>query len=187
MASGVQKIAMVKDNFSKAPLHFIRVDASQNINSNFIKQLLQQTFDKYKLYDRSHAIQIVSDGGSENKGEVLQWVDSIKAPPCVKKITAKTDVFPQSNSMIEGSFHLFKHNFLKGELLYDADTCDKKLNEFTEHCLHRYFGELHGLTPQQILDGEMPDKHKFKLQIQNAKTERLQTNKTFNGCTLPNC
>lgn len=129
----------------------------------------------------------MSDGGPENKGNVLQWITNIKAPPCVKKITAKTDVFPHSNSMIEGSFHLFKHDFLKGELLYDGEKCDKKLNEFMAHCLNRYFGELHGLTPQQVLDGETPNKHKFKDQIAKAKKERIEANKTFSACATTSC
>jgi hypothetical protein len=184
---GVQKIALVKDNFSKAPLHYIRMAANTNVDSTVIATLLQQTFDKYKLFDRTHNINIVSDGGSENKGSVLSWIASIKAPPCVQKITAKSDVFPYSNSMIEGSFHLFKHDFLNGETITTALQCDKKINEFINHCLHRYFGELYGTTPAQILDGAIPDKHKFKKQIEQAKKDRIIANKLFNGCTMSSC
>jgi hypothetical protein len=87
-----------------------------------------------------------------------------------------------------GGFHLFKHDFLKGKLLYDAKACDKKLNQFMDHYLNRYFGELHGLTPQQVLNGEIPNKHKFTPQIQQAKKDRLAANKAFSGwlCSIAN-
>src|SRR5690606_28540672 len=49
---GVLKLTMVKDNFSKAPLHFDIT--ALNVNSSFIKKVVEQTFDKYQLYDRTH-------------------------------------------------------------------------------------------------------------------------------------
>lgn len=79
LLDGILKLTMIKDNFSKAPLHFDIT--TSNINSSFIKQILEQTFDKYKLHDRTHDINIVTDGGAENKGEVIHWIGNIKAPP----------------------------------------------------------------------------------------------------------
>jgi len=183
LLDGVLKLTMVKDNFSKAPLHFDITPS--NVNSSFIKQVLEQTFDKYELYDRTHNISIVTDGGAENNGEVLTWVGSIKAPPCIHKITAKSDGFPHSNNMIEGSFHLFKHDFLKGQTVTDQKQLNQKANDFITHCHNRYFGELYGITPLQILNGAVPDKNRFKEQIQQAASIRRTTNKTFNGCTMP--
>lgn len=182
---GVLKLTMVKDNFSKAPLHF---DITQhNISSPFIKQVLEQTFDRYKLYDRTNDINIISDGGAENKGDVLTWMGNIKAPPCVNKITAKSEVFPHANNMIEGTFNLFKHDFLKGQTITDLKHLTQKANEFITHCHNRYFGELYGITPIQILNGAVPDKDLFKTQIQQAAITRRQENKNFNNCTMPNC
>lgn len=185
VASGMQKIIMIKDNFSKAILHYKRVSTS--LNSFTIKEVLQETFDKYKLFERTHQIQIISDGGSENKGEVITWTECIKAPPCVKKIIAKTPAFPYSNSMIEGSFNLFKHDYLKGKIPYDDTDCDKKIVAFIDHCSNRYFGELYGLTPKQVLDGQIPNKDRFKQQLLQARTNRIATNQIFNGCTVFSC
>lgn len=182
---GVLKLTVVKDNFSKAPLHYVITKA--NICSNTIKQTLEQTFNKFKLFERSHDITIVSDGGSENKGEVLAWTATIKAPPCVHKITAYTDAFPHSNNMIESSFHLFKNDFLKREPISNKKHLAKKVDEFFEHCQHRYFAELYGTTPWQILNGEKPDKNKFTPQIQKAATLRRLINRNFKGCSTPNC
>jgi hypothetical protein len=61
------------------------------------------------------------------------------------------------------------------------------MDAFIEHCLNRYFGEHYGITPQQILEGGQPDKHKFKEQIQQAAKNRKITNKNFKGCTMPIC
>lgn len=181
---GVQKVAIVKDNYSKAPLHYM---ITENLNSACIKKLLEETFAKFKLHEHSQDINIISDGGSENNGEVIQWVNGIKAPPCVKKITAKTDDFRHSNSMIEGLFHLFKNDFLNKEIITNKVLLAKKLDTFFDHCLNRYFSELHGLTPQQILDGEIIDKQRFSKQIKQAQQNRREANKAFNCQSKINC
>ena len=38
---------------------------STNISSSFIRDLLEETFDKYKLFQQTNDIQIISNGGSE--------------------------------------------------------------------------------------------------------------------------
>lgn len=94
---GIQKVAFVKDNYSQALLHVKSTPGKAG--SGFIRDLFQETFVKYKLFNATHPINILSDGGPENKGELLLWIDQIKAPPIVSKITAKTGDFPYSNSM----------------------------------------------------------------------------------------
>jgi len=104
--SGMQKVAFVKDNFSKAILHYKSTNGKAS--SGFIKQLFQETFDKYDLFNQPYPINILSDGGSENKGQFLSWIKHIKAPPVVNKITARTDEFHFSNSMSESTHSIFK-------------------------------------------------------------------------------
>jgi hypothetical protein len=185
LLDGILKLTVVKDNFSKAPLHYIITKL--NVNSTIIKKLLEQTFDKYQLFNRTHDIRIVSDGGAENKGEVLAWTATIKAPPQVHKITARTDVFPFSNNMIESSFHLFKNDFLKREPITGEKHLAKKMDEFIHHCHHRYFGEHYGITPAQILNGQQPDKNKFTAQIKQAAIKRREANKKFKCSSVPAC
>lgn len=185
LLDGVLKLTMVKDNFSKAPLHY--VIRKENLCSNAIKQTLEQTFDKFQLFERIHDIHIVSDGGSENKGDVISWTSSIKAPPSVHKIIAHTDVFPFSNNMIESSFHLFKNEFLNRELITNEKHLTKKVEEFIQHCQHRYFGEHYGITPAQILNGQQPDKNKFTSKIKAATLKRREANKNFRCSSVPSC
>jgi hypothetical protein len=187
VVGGLQKVIMVRDNHSKAILHWLRIGVQDKLNSNTVKTVLLQTFDKYKLWDRPHTINIVSDGGPENKGEVLTWVHGLIAPPCVKKIIAKTEEFEGSNSMSEGGFHLFKHDWLKGKTVYDEHELDKQITLFADHIGNRYFGELHGETPNTILAGATINKHKFKQQKTAAKTVRLAQNKAFTCTALNTC
>jgi hypothetical protein len=58
------------------------------------------------------------------------------------------------------------------------------MDEFIQHCHHRYFGEHYGITPAQILHGQQPDKNKFTEQIKQAQIQRRLANKNFKGCTI---
>jgi hypothetical protein len=185
LLDGILKLTMVKDNFSKAPLHYIITKL--HINSTIIKNVLEQTFDKYNLFERTHDINIVSDGGPENKGEVLTWIGSLKAPPCIHKLTAYIEPYMCSNNMIESSFNVLKNDFLKGKRITNEAHLIKETDGYLDHCLYRYYSEHYGVTPQQILDGEQPDKHKFKTQMEQARIKRKQANKNFTGCTMPIC
>lgn len=88
--------------------------------------------------------------------------------------------------MIERGFHLFKYDFLKRQPITDKQQLSQKVEAFINQCQHRYFGELYGLTPLQILNGAIPDKHRFKLLIQLAVLQRRLDNKKF-SCTLNQC
>jgi len=81
---GLQAVAFVKDNYSKAILHY--ASTTGQAGSEFIKDLFQETFEKYKLFDIRDPINILSDGGSENKEELTSRVNSFIAPPVVSKL-----------------------------------------------------------------------------------------------------
>ena len=136
---GVQKVAFVKDNYSSALLHV--KSTSGSAGSSFITELLQETFQKFKLYEIKKDIHILSDGGSENKGNVLSWVKhacaeqsrSINAPPVVKKITAMTAEFPFSNAMSEITHRIYKSEFMGGKHSEDLALHIASLNDFMEY------------------------------------------------------
>jgi DNA-binding transcriptional regulator GbsR (MarR family) len=92
LEDGIQKVAFVKDNFSRGILHYS--STSGKAGSEFIKNLFSETFEKYNLLNAIKPINILSDGGSENKGELLTWINNIQAPPMVTKITAQTQRLP---------------------------------------------------------------------------------------------
>jgi len=183
LEDGIQKVAFVKDNFSKAILHYS--STSKKAGSEFIKNLFAETFEKYDLYNAVKPINILSDGGSENKGEFLNWIYSIQAPPVVMKITAQTKDFPFSNSMSESTHSIYKTEFLHGKYSLNQKSHLKDLKRFVAYYnYHRYPTELFGLTPMEIIQGKTPDKHHFKERIQLARKNRVVANQKFNACAI---
>ena len=178
---GVQKVAFVKDNYSTALLHYGSTEESAD--SEFIKTLLEETFIKYKLYEHPDNISIISDGGSENKGAVLEWVASLVTPPMVKKITAHTPDFPFSNNMSESTHRIYKSEFMQSKLSADKDKHEKDLTRFFDYYNTKRFPTLlFGLSPKEVLDGAQIDRHLFSEKIAIAKLSRLETNRNFNQC-----
>jgi hypothetical protein len=183
---GIQKLAFVKDNFSKAILH--HKSTSDKGDSNFIRDLFQETFDKHCLFDAREPIHILSDGGSENKGALLEWIETIKATPQVLKLTAKTIDFPQSNSMSESTHSIFKSEYLQKEICIDKKQYLNHVEKFVEYYNNdRYPGDHHGLTSQQVLEGQIPNKKMFSEDIEQSRKDRIDYNKNEFRCSVDFC
>ncbi len=163
----------VKDNFSKAcPYTEVLMDGS----SFEITNLLKSAFEKYTLYSHNEPVNIVCDGGPENKGDLDQWISGLKHPPTIK-LTAQTETFPFSNNMSESIHHIFKNIFLRDCNVYDRAGLILKLKEFEFFYGHILYPlELYGFTSQQVLNGAIPDKHRFALQIENSQKMRAKEN-----------
>jgi len=180
---GFQKVAFVKDNYSSGLLHYKSTDGKAD--SQFIADLLEETFLKYNLYNYTKDIHILSDGGPENKGKVLSWVKHIKAPPVIKKITALTEEFPFSNSMSESTHRIYKTDFMNGEISIDITAHLKSLEQFFQYYNHdRLPCRLHGRNPIEVIDGSPIDRHLFSERLKASREERLGENKRFNSCII---
>ncbi len=183
LEGGMQKVAFVKDNYSKAILHYASV--SEKADSRFITQLFKETFDKHSLYKQTKPIKILTDGGSENKGAFTTWVNHFNASPIVTKITARTTDFPLSNSMSESTHSIYKTEFLKGQISRTVKNHLDNLRRFVYYYNHeRHPSDLYGLHPMEVINGKIPDKHYFKNQIAEAKLNRVTTNRVFNKCVF---
>jgi transposase InsO family protein len=183
LEDGTQKVAFIKDNFSKGILHYSSTIGKAG--SEFIKNLFAETFLKYNLLNAIKPINILSDGGSENKGELLSWIENIQAPPVVSKITAQTKDFPFSNSMSESTHSIYKTEFLNGKYSLNEKSHLKDLERFVEYYNHhRYPTDLFGLTPFEVVKGKTPDKNHFKEKIQEARKNRILVNQQFNDCKI---
>lgn len=180
---GMQYVAFVKDNYSKAILGFKTI--SERPGSGFIRDLFDETFKKYKLFDIADPINILSDGGSENKGEFIEWVGRIKAPPVVRKLTAKTDECHFSNNMSESTHSIYKSEFLRGRFSLNTKRHLRDLEIFVSYYNENRFPfEFYGLTPYEVLNGQKPNKGKFREEIQHAQKKRIEVNRKFNACPL---
>jgi len=183
LEDGMQKVAFVKDNFSKAILHYASV--SEKADSKFITKLFQETFNKHNLYKQTKPINILTDGGSENKGAFTTWVNHFNAPPIVTKITARTVDFPLSNSMAESTHSIYKTEFLRGLISRTVKNHLDNLKQFVNYYNYkRYPADLYGLTTMEVINGKIPDKDYFKQQIAEAKINRVIKNKAFNKCAF---
>jgi ACT domain-containing protein len=181
--SGIQYVAFVKDNYSKALLHF--KSTSNYADSNFIRDLFEETFTKYHLLDASDSINIVSDGGPENKGSLLEWINQIQAPPVVRKITANTPDFPFSNSMSESTHSIYKTEFMNRKFSFDSIQHFKDLERFMIYYnFERYPTEHFGLTPIEVLEGQKPHRNRFSERIMDARKKRIEKNRVFNNCCI---
>ena len=180
---GIQKVAFVKDNYSKALLHYKSIP--KNAGSQFICELFEETFAKYGLLNTTLPINILSDGGSENRGSLLEWINQIIAPPIVTKITANTPEFPFSNSMSESTHSIYKTEFMKTKHSYDITQHLKNLDRFMIYYNDERFPTDHfGLNPSEVLNGRTPNKFKFRTKKKNAKVKRIKQNQEFNQCPL---
>jgi hypothetical protein len=172
---------IIKDNFSKKDLHWGIAD---NGDSKWVAILLKEMFAIYGLQNHRQLITIVSDGGSENKGEVIDWIDRLDSTSVIKKI-AKTREFAFTNNEIESTFNIFKNEFLMNRNINDKEQVKKLLSEFQLYNDNeRYPIALHGLTPQEVFDGVVIDKNRFKEQIKQTAKSRHLKNKTMKFCDV---
>ena len=170
LEDGMQKVAFVKDNFSKAILHYASV--SEKADSKFITKLFKEAYVKFNLNKAEKPINILTDGGSENKGTFSTWVNHFNAPPIVSKITARTNDFPSSNSMAESTHSIYKTEFLKGKISQHKKQHLDSLDAFVVYYNHHRFpNNLFELTPFEVINGKIPDKDFFKNQIAEAKLD----------------
>lgn len=180
---GVQYVAFIKDNYSKALLGYKSV--SHKPNSGFIRDLFVETFEKYNLLSQSESINILSDGGSENKGTFTEWLNLIQAPPVVRKLTARTEEFPHSNSMAESTHSIYKTEFMQEKYSVDVIQHLIHLEAFIKYYNdNRFPFEFFGFTPIEILNGEIPNKAMFREQISERRQLRITENRAFNECSL---
>ncbi|MCW3083931.1 MAG: transposase [Bacteroidetes bacterium] len=182
LKGGTKRVVFVKDNFSKALLHKVIVPDGKSV---WIADVLKETFIQHHLMNYKEPIHIISDKGSENRGEVLKWIDQFEQPNMVIKKTVGEDHFKYYNNEVESAFHIFKNEFSRDKIYNDTADLQNGIDEFYIYFNEkRYPKELYGLTPQQVLNGEIPDKNRFKEQIKAQKGVRYQKNKSAKFCDV---
>jgi transposase InsO family protein len=180
---GKMKVAFVKDNFSRAVLNWAILENGKSVQ---IRNLFEATFEKYNLKEQTEVVSIVSDQGSENKGELLLWIAQ-QIIPEVKKLTSGIDI--KSNSMSESVHHILKNEFgIKLGIPKDREELNKKLIEFVHHHNHIRLPIVHdGYSCDQILNGALVDKTRFAAQIKEARAKRMESNRSFQCLASAKC
>lgn len=119
----------------------------------------------------------MTDDGSENKAEVDEYLKDTK----IDHFIAQKDVF-YSNSMVESSFCKLKYQFLFTRNLADFNETYRYMETVISECGNRPLSALYGLTPNEVMNGAMPDKNMFNPQKQLAKSIRVMENKQCIEC-----
>jgi putative transposase len=124
--------------------------------------------------------QLISDDGSENNGPVKDFIESSQYP-FLQHLVAQKDI-QFSNSMIEAANKQLKYRFLYHHHIADYDALVKYVAQEVQDYNNRPHHALFGLTPLEVLNSQIPDKHPYTQQIQLAKTTRLTKNKRTKCC-----
>lgn len=165
-------VSFASDNFSKFIMGYNI--AFENSHKNIVS-VLRKTIDTIHKFHPDHLcpINIVSDGGSENKAKSIQeLLENNKRPP-LKHLIALKDI-AYSNSPIEAVNKIYKRY-----LRFYKPTIYNEFVAVTELFVHDYnmvrpHGSLKGLTPFQAYQNiEAPD---YKQDIQLARDKRIEFN-----------
>ena len=163
-------IYFIADNCSRKILAW---KTSLEYSAKYTFQNLKEVYEKYNQ-NTDINIDFMVDDGSENKAEVDTFIESSN----INKIIAQKDVM-FSNSMIEAINKHIKYDFLFPVDLHDYKQTVKRLETAVEEYNNKPYHPLHGLTPNEVFDGKLPDKNMFKTQIAKAKHQRIAENKKY--------
>jgi hypothetical protein len=164
-------IYLLMVNFSRFILNW---KASLKYSANITFENINEAYLKFNLDKINPYIDLVCDGGSENKGIVENFVNG-KAGN-IQKLVAQTDII-FSNSMVEAVNKRMKYDFLFTTKLFNIEQTVKYLTYAVEQYNNKPHSALYGLTPIEAFNGNLPDKNMFKPAIRQAAAKRKMINR----------
>lgn len=159
-------IYVIRDNYSRA---ILACKAALQYSSAIAKETLHAVLAAHNLLNKEGIL--VTDDGSENKGEVLTLLNHTATR--WKKQVAQVDIV-QSNSMVEAANKIIKQRFLYRLQAANTAQLIQQLADLQLETSNTPMRCLYGYTPQEVLDGAIPDKHFFKHKIAAAKAKRIK-------------
>jgi putative transposase len=158
------------DNFSRFILNW---KASISYSAEITFQNISEAYDKYHLNQINPVIDLICDGGSENKGEVDAYVNGPTSN--IQKLIAQTDII-FSNSMVEAVNKRMKYDFLFTTKLLNIEQTKQYLIYAIEQYNNKPHSSLFGLTPHEVFNGAIPDKDMFRQAMRHAALKRKEIN-----------
>jgi len=163
-------IYLLVDNFSRYILNW---KASLEYSASITFENINEAYQKFNLAKMDPSVDLVCDGGSENRGMVDVFVSSSGSN--IQKLVAQTDIV-FSNSMVEAVNKRVKYDFLFTARLLDIGQTKQYLAYAVEGYNSKPHSALHGLTPAEAFNGALPDRGMFKPAIQQAAQKRKLIN-----------
>jgi len=121
---------------------------------------------------------LIVDSGSEYQGEVTQFTNDQEY---LTKLIAQKDI-TQSNSMIEAINKHLKYYYLFKKDLKDYNETANYVKQSIPDYNNKPHGRLYGLTPFEVLEGEVPSKDKFKIDNGKCKERKIKQNMKVECC-----
>ena len=163
-------ISLIIDNFSRCILGW---KASLIKSSAFVVENLKDVILKYRLLENDEIVDLIVDGGSENMGSVDDFLMQPKVN--IRKLVAMLDII-FSNSMIESVNKKIKYEYLFTREIGSFKDFLEFMPIVVENYNNRPHSKLFGLHPIEVLNGAIPDRHSFTIEIKSAVTNRIESN-----------
>jgi hypothetical protein len=160
------------DNFSR---FILNCKVSLEYSAKTTLQNISEAYEKYKLAKLTPYVDLICDGGSENKGAVDIFINSQESN--IRKLVAQCDIF-YSNIMVEAVNKHMKYDFLFTTKLLNIEQTRHYLTYAVKQYNNKPHSSLYGLTPTEVFNGALPDKDMFKKAIRQAVSKRKIVNLT---------
>ena len=149
------------------------INCRQNERPHLRLKILQES-KRNICYPSVSECMLLTDNGSENYGEVKQWIKASDIPK-INHVIAQADI-PFSNSMIEAANKQLKYRFLYHRKINDyfrlGEYLDKAILDFN----HRPHAILNGLTLIEVLQGKSYNNETQNNFLSLAKQKRILEN-----------
>ena len=157
-------IFFIVDNFTRAILNW---KASIEYSSSIAMKVLKESISKHGIRPDS---KLFTDGGPENQGEVSKFTAGNQI---INQFIAQKDII-QSNSMVESVNKHIKYYYLFKKELKDFEDTVTYLSTSVPDYNNKPHGRLYGLTPYEVLNGNVPVKDKYQQDMIEARKNRLK-------------
>ena len=167
----------MQDNYSRAILGY-QVSLERRACHTF--ENLSKVKAEYLVPANISECMLLTDDGSENYGEVIQWITGSDAPK-IRHVIAQVDIH-YSNSMIEAANKQLKNRFLYHQKINNFSNLENYLSKAILDLNHRPHGVLNGLSPMEVLQGKTYNKENQNNLLSLSVQRRISKNQQLKCC-----
>ena len=162
---------VICDNFSRCILGY---KVSTKFDVGLVIENIREVKQRYKLIKNT---ELIVDNGVENRTHVLN--DFLETANIDKQI-AQLHI-AESNSMVESIFRQLKYYHIYPRNFETATDFMNQIDGIVKEHGNRPLNVLYGLTPNEVLNGQLPKKQLYKNDITNSRLLRLESNRKSCG------
>jgi transposase InsO family protein len=158
---------LICDNFSRCILGY---KVSTKFDVNLVLDNIREVKQKYTLLKKTL---LITDNGIENKTTILEHFLTLKN---ITKQIAQLDII-ESNSMIETVIKQLKYHHIYPKNYITPTHFINDIDVIVNAQINRPLGVLNGLTPTEVLHGNLPNENSYKNEIDRSRKNRLIVNR----------